>query len=145
MVSDIMDQHNKQVTPPYTAVAATPREHQSVVHRDQTIPIGTLAWNPHPKFPGVFLRHLVTGKESGGRLSLHHVRVDPGCSIGNHAHAGQVEVHDVLSGAGTCVLEGTALRYLPGTMGVMPADRIHSITADREGLLLLATFSPPLV
>jgi quercetin dioxygenase-like cupin family protein len=140
-----MDQHNTHDTSPHAAATATPRGHQSVVHRDRTIPVGTLAWNPHPKFSGVFLRHLVTGQESGGRLSLHHVRVDPGCSIGDHTHAGQVEIHDVLSGAGTCVLEGTALRYLPGTVGVMPADQVHRITADREGLLLLATFSPPLV
>ena len=77
---------------------------------------------PHPKFAGVFLRHLVTGHETGGRMSLHHVRIDPGCSIGNHTHAGQVEIHDVISGEGTCTLAGKEIRYVPGIMGIMPAD-----------------------
>jgi quercetin dioxygenase-like cupin family protein len=43
------------------------------------------------------------------------------------------------------MLEGVEIRYQPGTMGIMPADQVHSITAGREGVLLLATFSPPLV
>jgi quercetin dioxygenase-like cupin family protein len=87
----------------------------------------------------------VTGKDTGGRLSLHHVRVDPGCAIGDHTHAGQVEIHDVISGEGTCTLAGREIRYVPGIMGIMPADTVHRVDAGAEGLLLLATFSPPLV
>lgn len=105
----------------------------------------SVPWNPHPKFAGVFLRHLITGKETGGRLSLHHVRIDPGFSIGDHAHAGQVEIHDVIMGEGTCTLERKVLVYSPGVKGTMPADKIHRVDAGKDGLLLLATFSPPLV
>lgn len=104
-----------------------------------------LAWNPHPKFSGVFLQHLITGSETGGRISLHHVRIDPGCAIGDHAHAGQVETHDVLAGSGSCTLSGNAIRYLHGTVAIMPADEVHRVDAGDDGLLLLATFSPPLV
>ena len=75
--------------------------------------MSTLPWNPHPKFTGVSLRHLATGADTGGHLSLHHIRIDPGCSIGNHTHAGMVEIHDVLSGRGyACLREwkyGTCL------------------------------------
>ncbi len=109
------------------------------------IAAGSLPWNPHPKFAGVSLRHLVTGKDTGGRLSLHHVWVDPGCSIGDHAHAGQVEIHDVLAGTGSCTLEGVVIPYAPGSMAIMPSDKVHCVDAGDEGLLLLATFSPPLV
>lgn len=105
----------------------------------------TLAWNPHPKFAGVSLRHLVTGSDTGGRMSLHHVRVDPGCVIGDHTHAGMAEIHDVIAGEGTGVLEGSEIRYVPGIMGIIPADKVHRIIAGPQGLLLLATFSPPLV
>jgi quercetin dioxygenase-like cupin family protein len=119
--------------------------HHIVAHDQDLRSVSTLPWNPHPKFPGVSLRHLVTGTDTGGRLSLHHVRIDPGCSIGDHTHTGMVEIHDVLSGEGICILEGAEIRYLPGMMGIMPADRIHNITAGNRGLLLLATFSPPLV
>lgn len=107
--------------------------------------VENLVWNPHPKFEGVFLRHLVMGSETGGRMSIHHVRVYPGCTIGDHAHAGQVEIHDVIYGEGTCVRAGTEIPYRPGVIGVMPADTLHRVVAGDRGLLLLATFSPPLV
>jgi quercetin dioxygenase-like cupin family protein len=145
MESDIMDKHNAQREFLSNTATATPPVQHAVFRGDRSTPVSTLAWNSHAKFAGVSLRHLVTGKDTPGRLSLHHVRIDPGCSIGDHTHAGMVEIHDVLSGDGTCVLEGKEKRYLPGMMGVMPADRIHRITAGQEGLLLLATFSPALV
>jgi quercetin dioxygenase-like cupin family protein len=119
--------------------------HNTIVVSGQTVATRSLPWNPHPKFAGVFLRHLVTGNDAGGRLSLHLVRVDPGCAIGDHAHAGQVEIHDVLSGTGKCTLEGTAITYVRGVVGVMPSDQVHRVDAGDKGLLLLATFSPPLV
>ena len=122
-----------------------PLGHTRVDGQDPARVVDTLAWNPHPKFSGVSLRHLVTGSETGGRLSLHHVRIDPGCSIGDHMHPGQVEIHDVIAGSGTCTLEGKELQYAPGILGIMPADRMHRIVAGANGMLLLATFSPPLV
>ncbi|MDP3563089.1 MAG: cupin [Methanoregula sp.] len=119
--------------------------HEAVVANGQTVPTESLPWNPHPKFAGVSLQHMVTGKDSGGRLSLHHVRIDPGCAIGDHTHAGMVEIHDVLTGAGACTLAGTKIPYIPGVVSVMPADSVHRVEAGDKGLLLLATFSPPLV
>jgi quercetin dioxygenase-like cupin family protein len=121
------------------------RNHDTIHVPGTIVAAGTLPWNPHPKFVGVSLRHLMTGKETGSRISLHHVRIDPGCSIGNHAHAGQVEIHDVLAGSGSCVLDGVTIPYRHGVAAVMPADKVHRVDAGDEGLLLLATFSPPLV
>ena len=120
-------------------------EHETIVSMTSEQKTESLPWNPHPKFEGVFLRHLVTGKDTGGRMSLHHVRIYPGCAIGDHTHAGQVEIHDVLSGEGTCTLAGRRIEYVPGVMGIMPADTIHRIDAGDKGMLILATFSPPLV
>jgi quercetin dioxygenase-like cupin family protein len=124
---------------------STFRGHETIVLTDGDQKTASLPWNPHPKFAGVALKHLVTGKDTGGRLSLHHVRVDPGCAIGNHTHAGQAEIHDVISGKGTCTVAGKEIRYAPGVMGIMPADTIHRVDAGAEGLLPLATFCPPLV
>lgn len=121
------------------------RGHETIVLAAEEKTAETLPWNPHPKFEGVYLKHLVTGSETGGRMSLHHVRVYPGCTIGDHAHAGQVEIHDVLSGEGTCTLAGKEIPYKPGVLGIMPADAVHRIAAGDKGLLLLATFTPPLV
>lgn len=119
--------------------------HDTVIVPGKTIPVKSLLWNPHPKFSGVALRHLLTGKDSGGRLSLHHVWIEPGRAIGDHAHAGQVEIHDVLTGTGICTLAGRGIPYTHGVVGIMPADQVHRIEAGDKGLLLLATFSPPLV
>ena len=46
---------------------------------------------------------------------------------------------------GTCTLEGSVIPYAPGVVGVMPADQVHRVEAGDRGMLLLATFSPPLV
>ncbi len=119
--------------------------HEAVVANGKMSSTETLPWNPHPKFAGVSLKHLVTGKDTGGRISLHHVRIDPGCTISDHTHAGMVEIHDVLEGTGTCTLAGTTISYIPGIVGVMPADQVHRVEAGDGGMLLLATFSPPLV
>jgi quercetin dioxygenase-like cupin family protein len=43
------------------------------------------------------------------------------------------------------MLEGTIIPYTPGVISVIPADQVHRIEAGDKGLLLLATFSPPLV
>jgi len=118
--------------------------HTTVFRSGTIVTTESLPWKPHPKFTGVFLRDLVTGQDTGSRMSLHHVRIDPGCAIGDHAHAGQVETHDVLAGEGTCTLEGMKIAYAPGVLGVMPADRVHRVDAGEKGLLLLATFAPPL-
>lgn len=121
------------------------RAHEATVTGKNRRDSAGLAWNPHPKFSGVFLRHLVTGSDTGGRVSLHNVRIHPGCAIGDHVHAGMVEIHDVLAGEGTCVLAGDEIPYRPGVLGIMPADTVHRVAAGDCGLLLLATFSPPLV
>jgi len=128
-----------------TTPCTAPKEKDRIVLTDNEKDSSALAWAPHASFAGVFMKHLVTGSETGGRLSIHHVRIDPGCAIGGHTHAGMVEIHDVLAGSGTCMLDKKEIRYVCGTLGVMPADTLHRIDAGAEGLLLLATFSPPLV
>jgi quercetin dioxygenase-like cupin family protein len=122
----------------------TVRRHMTIVSTDSDRKAAAPLWNPHPKFKGVSLRHLVTRCDTGGLKSLHHVRIDPGCAIGDHTHARQVEVHDVLEGEGFCTVAGKEIRYVPGVIGIMPADTLHRVVAGKQGLLLLATFSPPL-
>jgi len=136
-----MDEIMENTTTPCTAAGEKNRIELMDVSKDPA----SLVWTPHASFRGVFLQHLITGSETGRRMSIHHVRIDPGCAIGGHTHAGMVEVHDVLAGSGTCTLDKKEITYVPGTLGVMPADTLHRIDAGAEGMLLLATFSPPLV
>jgi len=105
-----------------------------------------LPWNPHPTFPGVALKHLVTGADTRGALSAHLVRVEPGCCLLEHVHPDKLELHDVVQGAGTCALADKTVRYEPGACGLIPANVAHSVRADAgESLYILAKFAPALL
>ena len=107
--------------------------------------VGRLSWNDHATFKGVSLKHLVTGKETGGKFSAHIVRVQAGCQIGDHVHADKYELHEVIGGTGTGILEGKEMRYVPGVVAVIPEDLHHSVIAGNEDLYLLAKFIPALL
>jgi len=119
--------------------------HGSVIAHGQTNPTKSLPWIQHPKSAEVSLRYLVTGKDTRGRLSFHHVRIEAGCAIGDHTDAGRVETHDVIAGSGTRTLESSVIPYTPGVVGIMPAGQVHRPGAGDGGLFLPATFAPPLV
>jgi quercetin dioxygenase-like cupin family protein len=55
-------------------------------------------WNAHPAFKGVYLKHLITGTETNGQFSAHIVKVEPGCILDTHIHAGKTEIHEVIVG-----------------------------------------------
>jgi len=108
--------------------------------------LSALPWNPHPKFAGVALKHLVTGAQTGGTLSAHLVRIDAGCCLEEHTHPGSLELHEVARGAGRCMLAGKDVRYAPGVCGLIPAGTAHSVRADAgEDLYILAKFAPALL
>ncbi len=117
----------------------------SIVECEQQMNVAELPWNPHPKFRGVALKHLVKGEATGGKLSCHLVRVDAGCEIGNHIHAENLELHEVLSGNGKAMLKDKEIPYVTGTCVVIPENLPHSVMADRDDLYLLAKFTPALV
>lgn len=106
--------------------------------------LSPLPWNPHPAFPGVFLKHLLTSVDTGGKFSYHLVRIEPGCAIGNHVHAAQLETHEVISGGGICVNAGVELAYTPGTLSIFAANIPHEVRAGESGLRLFAKFMPAL-
>ena len=111
---------------------------------DATIQADAIDWNPHPDFAGVYLKHLVRGESTNGQLSCHMVRIDPGCTLETHTHATQWELHEVIDGAGLCHLDGSMVRYGAGQMTVIPCGTPHAVTAEGEGLVLLAKFFPAL-
>ena len=109
------------------------------------LPAQAAEWNAHPAFKGVWLKHLVVGKDTGGLLSCHLVRVEVGCEIGNHTHEGSVELHEVLSGQGICELEGLETAYAPGVCMVLPRGAVHRVAAQGTDMHLLAKFAPALL
>ena len=103
-----------------------------------------LPWNPHPKFEGVALKHLLTSADTNGEFSFHLVRIAPGKSIGEHIHETQTETHEVADGSGVCINEGMEIPYAPGVMTILKKGTPHSVNAGSEGLFIFAKFFPPL-
>lgn len=104
-----------------------------------------LPWNAHPTFEGVELKHIVTGRDTGGQFSFHLVRVAPGKAIGTHVHQTQLETHEVIAGSGVCVSGGARLVYEPGVVSILPKGEPHAVEAGPEGLRLFAKFIPALL
>ena len=104
-----------------------------------------LDWNPHPAFPGVWMKHLILGKDTGGHLSCHLVRIEQGNQIGSHVHEASLEVHEVLSGHGICRMVGRESAYSPGVCLIIPAGILHCVEAFGEDMHLVARFAPALM
>jgi quercetin dioxygenase-like cupin family protein len=101
-------------------------------------------WHPHPAFKGVSMKHLIAGAETGGLMSCHIVKVDPGCELEMHAHEGKLELHEVIGGSGTASRGDERMEYVPGTVAVIGADVKHRVVAGNDGIILLAKFTPAL-
>jgi mannose-6-phosphate isomerase-like protein (cupin superfamily) len=101
-------------------------------------------WNKHAKFEGVYMKNMVLGNETGGLFSLHLVKVEPGFEIGEHLHEGKAELHEVVEGAGKCIIDNKELAYYTGDFALVPADTLHRVIAGENGLLLIAKFVPAL-
>ena len=104
-----------------------------------------ISYIPHKSFKGVYLKHLVSGDMTDGRISSHLVKVEPFCSLDTHTHSEQLEIHEVLQGTGKCLIADKQLQYTPGTVAVIPQNTPHKVTAGENGLFILAKFSPALL
>ena len=102
-------------------------------------------WNAHPSFQGVWIKHLIKGNQTGGTFSAHLVKVSPGCSLIQHKHELNLELHEVIEGSATAMLGDKILKYEMGNCAVIPKNTEHSVTANDKGLYLLAKFFPPLL
>jgi quercetin dioxygenase-like cupin family protein len=106
------------------------------------IELGALPWKAHPKFAGVFLKDVLDTGQTGGRLSCHLVRIEPGHVIGRHVHVDSIELHETIKGSGVCLTPNGEIAYRPGVMGVLMPKEAHEVHAGEEGLYLFAKFIP---
>ncbi|WP_300669857.1 cupin [Desulfoluna sp.] len=117
----------------------------SVTYKGDEVSSGAGAWCAHPSLKGVYLKSLITGEKTEGALSAHVVRIEPNCTLEQHAHQGQWELHEVVGGDGFLEFSGASYPYHMGRMAVIPQGEDHSVTAGDAGLMLLAKFFPALV
>lgn len=109
---------------------------------DTTVTFDDIPWSKHPTFEGVELKHIITSKQTNGQFSFHLVRIAPNKKIGNHVHKEQLETHEIISGSGTCINNGTELTYEPGVISIFPIGLPHEVLAGPDGLHLFAKFIP---
>jgi quercetin dioxygenase-like cupin family protein len=103
-----------------------------------------IEFTPHAKFKGVSIKHLVTGKTTNNRISCHLVKVEAGCTLDTHVHEKNLEIHEVIRGDGTLILADKTFTYSTGSIGVIPVNVVHKVEAGKNGLCILAKFSPAL-
>jgi len=111
---------------------------------DKQDKIEPLVWNAHSTFKGVYLKHLILGKETENQLSCHIVKVEPNCILDTHQHDGKIEVHEVVGGNGTMFLDKKEISYTVGQICIIPANMPHKVVAGKDGLYLFAKFTPAL-
>ncbi|MCH5249235.1 MAG: cupin [Lachnospiraceae bacterium] len=111
---------------------------------DTDISFADIPWSKHPTFEGVELKHIITSKQTNGQFSFHLVRIAPNKKIGNHVHKIQLETHEVISGNGICINNGTKIKYAPGVISILPMNVAHEVTAGSDGLYIFAKFMPAL-
>lgn len=115
-----------------------------IAYPDRMVETSTLTWNDHPRFKGVKMKNLITGKDTGGLFSCHLIKIEKVMEIGEHIHEGKWELHEVIEGYGTCILADKELLYEPGILTVIPEGIKHRVIAGEQGLKLWAKFVPPL-
>ena len=120
-------------------------ETETVHYCDKSENSSEFPWTDHPKFTGVYLKHLIKGTETDGLFSAHIVKIDPNCSLMEHCHEDQWELHEIVKGYGVCRLGNVGYDYHSGIMAVIPKGVSHGVRAGEDGLILLAKFFPALL
>lgn len=100
---------------------------------------------PHSTFKGVYLKHLIKGELTNNRISCHLVKVAPFCSLDMHTHPEQFEIHEVIFGDGDCQIAEKQIQYTAGTIEVIPPNTMHKVAAGKNGIYILAKFTPALL
>ncbi len=117
----------------------------SITFTDREDATEDIPWDQHPKFKGVFLKHIIKGADTDGMLSCHIVKIDPDAVLEEHVHENQWELHEIIEGEGRFILESKETLYHPGRMGIIPKATKHKVIAGKGGLVLFAKFFPALI
>jgi len=70
--------------------------------------------------------------EMAGLLSLGRTTLEPGASIGEHAHPDTEDLYLILEGHGTGILDGMRFPLSPGDLFLVKAGGTHGLINDSE-------------
>jgi quercetin dioxygenase-like cupin family protein len=119
-------------------------EQGAVLFPDFEVAGGKGSWHPVPAWNGVFLKDLVTGKETGGAFSYHLMRIQRNGEIPGHDHETQWSWNLVFAGTGSFVLGGKGVPIKVGQTFITPPGVHHAVRAGDDEVVLLAIFVPAL-
>ena len=88
---------------------SAPFKEASVLFPELELQASARDWYPPPAWNGVFLKDLVTAKDTGGAFSYHLVSVQPQCEVADHDHDTQWEWNVVLGGTGSFLIGGEGI------------------------------------
>jgi quercetin dioxygenase-like cupin family protein len=104
----------------------------------------SLAWNSHPRFPGILMKALLT-PEDNALANVSLVRVPPNCEVGRHRHPTQVETVFMMKGMSILTVGETEQPLNAGQIVAIPIGVEHGLrNAGIEDVELMAFFTPPL-
>lgn len=92
---------------------------------------------------------LLAAGEMAGILSMGRITLEPGATIGVHAHPDTEDLYLILEGRGTGVLNGDHFPLGPGDFFLVKAGGSHGLINDSEapltflGILTAGAGSPP--
>jgi quercetin dioxygenase-like cupin family protein len=79
--------------------------------------------------------NLLKAGEMANVLSLGRVTLEPGATIGEHAHPDTEDLYLILEGRGTGLLNGERFPVGPGDLFLVKAGGTHGLINDSEGPL----------
>lgn len=77
-----------------------------------------------------------------GEIKIMKATLAPGCSIGPHTHATNLEVYYVLSGTGTLCADGETVCITAGQAHYCPKGHSHSLRNDGDEDLVFFAIIP---
>ncbi|MCM2250098.1 MAG: cupin domain-containing protein [Geothrix sp.] len=75
---------------------------------------------------------LLKAGEMAGVLSLGRVTLEPGATIGEHAHPNTEDLYLILEGRGTGILDGKRFAVGPGDLFLVKAGGSHGLINDSD-------------
>ena len=72
-------------------------------------------------------------------MTFAHYEFDAGSSIHEHSHP-QEEVYEVIEGELEITISGVTRRLVPGTVGIVPPNALHSVKAITSGRLIVVDY-----
>ncbi|MEK7858263.1 MAG: cupin domain-containing protein [Elusimicrobiota bacterium] len=105
--------------------------------------LGTLENTPSQAI-GTLLVQSLLDKSERRPFSVHRVRMKPGASHPPLFHARMSELFLVLDGSMRAKIDGRPRRFVKGGFAYLPPGAIHEFHAGRNGVEVLAVFSPPM-